>query len=249
MQLELRGGGFAKEDIAFLNGLDRDLLQLIGREDEPIVVDVHTDLNSSQVLEEALNWGRSVTHDLGGVKAIGALTNHYEFKHPMADRLTDASWHNMLLKRVPKMRLDCRVVALFLFGLGLLQAQEPSPYKSAYDAGEALRSSGKFQEALEPYRHARNLAANETQSARGTYRIGEMNANLGETKVAMEWLKKSLTYHRYEIAEEALKKLRLAEWKPVRPAGDIREALLTSASKFLPAQDSHIQAPCRASRR
>jgi hypothetical protein len=91
--------------------------------------------------------------------------------------------------------------------------------------------------------------ANETQSARGTYHIGEMNANLGETKVAMEWLKNSLAYHRYENPEEALKKLRLAEWNTVRPAGDITEALLTSASKFLPAQDSRIQAPRRAPRR
>lgn len=135
------------------------------------------------------------------------------------------------------MRKRPAAAAICLMVAGLAQSQEASPFKSAYDAAEALRAAGKFQDAIDPYRRAWNLAANETQSARATYRIGEMYANLGETKAAMEWMKKSLAYHRYEVVEEALRKLQLSEWETVRPAADITEALITGAGKGPQVED------------
>ncbi len=64
-----------------------------------IIVDVHTELNTSQVLEEGVGFpfhiyviisdskGRRITH--------GAVYSYYEFKHPLDDRLTDEKWQKM----------------------------------------------------------------------------------------------------------------------------------------------------------
>ena len=82
----------SKEDENYLNGLDLVLFELTGRKDTPIVVDVHTDGNSGTVLEEAI--GFAVPASQG--KARGGRASHYEFKHPMQDRLTDDAWIQMI---------------------------------------------------------------------------------------------------------------------------------------------------------
>ena len=87
------------DDASFLNELDKAFLEVTGRKDMPIVVDVHTEPNSGQVLEEAIGYPESVYHDIGATRAKGALFTHYEFKHPMSDRLTDAAWQKMLKER------------------------------------------------------------------------------------------------------------------------------------------------------
>jgi hypothetical protein len=80
------------EQMAYLNGLDLELMALTKREDTPIVVDVHTETNSRQVLQEGLAhpW---VTEVRG---ARGALFAHREFKQPMDQRLTDEEWEQKL---------------------------------------------------------------------------------------------------------------------------------------------------------
>lgn len=68
-----------------------------------IVADVHTDVNTRQVLEEGVGspfniyviiddaWGNRICR--------GAVFSYYEFKHPMEDRLTDEKWQEMGEKR------------------------------------------------------------------------------------------------------------------------------------------------------
>lgn len=79
------------EDIQFLNNLDKKLETLVGGKDHPIVVDIHTEPNSRLVVEEAIGLPVVVTQD----KTRGARMSHFEFKHPMKDRLTDEKWLEM----------------------------------------------------------------------------------------------------------------------------------------------------------
>lgn len=65
-----------------------------------LVADVHTDPNSGQVLEEATGDPARlyvlVEIDAKPYVAQGATYTYYEFKQPMADRLTDETWQEML---------------------------------------------------------------------------------------------------------------------------------------------------------
>jgi len=66
----------------------------------PIVADVYTDVNSQQVLEQAV--GRPMTIYMvcpvngKDTVCIGALYSYYEFKRPMDKRMTDEEWREML---------------------------------------------------------------------------------------------------------------------------------------------------------
>lgn len=64
-----------------------------------IIADVHTDPNSGQVLEEGVGDAFSiyVIVQVNGERtlALGGLFSYYEFKHPLADRLTDEAWQAM----------------------------------------------------------------------------------------------------------------------------------------------------------
>lgn len=64
-----------------------------------IVVDVHTDVNTGQVLQEGVGdpYTIYVVVPVGEQTfvAAGGVFTHYEFKHPMADRLTDEAWQGM----------------------------------------------------------------------------------------------------------------------------------------------------------
>lgn len=64
-----------------------------------IVADVHTDVNTGQVLEEGVgppfNIYVIIDSDRGVRICRGAVFSYYEFKHPMEDRLTDEKWQEM----------------------------------------------------------------------------------------------------------------------------------------------------------
>jgi hypothetical protein len=90
-----------------------DLIGLVsGGEVEPdifktvLVADVHTDGNTKQVLEEGVGRIKTLVvayklphgHILLGV---GPVFSYYEFKQPMANRLTDEAWKEMLNTRPP----------------------------------------------------------------------------------------------------------------------------------------------------
>ena len=94
---ELAGLGPSQEDAGFLNNLDRELKALAGGEDQPLVVDVHTEPANGLVLEEALGYPRITLQELKeGTKARGALFSFYEFKWPLENRLTDQAWQALL---------------------------------------------------------------------------------------------------------------------------------------------------------
>ncbi len=65
-------------------------------EQSAIVADVHTDINTEQVLEEAIglpsNLFVMINKGNGGKIFCGPVFSYYEFKHPMDDRLTDEQW-------------------------------------------------------------------------------------------------------------------------------------------------------------
>ena len=94
---ELLQTGPTAADQQFLNGLDTALTALTGGPDAPIVVDVHTNPASREVLQEATGKTRQVSYAAGGAwPARGARFTQCEFRHPMADRLDDAAWRDLL---------------------------------------------------------------------------------------------------------------------------------------------------------
>jgi len=64
-----------------------------------IVADVHTDVNTGQVLEEGVGSPFNIyviIDDAQGIRICrGAVFSYYEFKHPIEDRLTDEKWQEM----------------------------------------------------------------------------------------------------------------------------------------------------------
>ncbi len=69
-------------------------------EEAAVVADVATDPNSGMVLEEAVGkvFEVYVVVEVEGELVItqGGAFSYYEFSQPMADRLTDESWREML---------------------------------------------------------------------------------------------------------------------------------------------------------
>ncbi len=68
-----------------------------------VVADVHTDVNSQQVLEEGVG-NPSIIYLIAPVEGKLTLTkggafSYYEFKQPMKDRLTDEKWQELLARR------------------------------------------------------------------------------------------------------------------------------------------------------
>jgi hypothetical protein len=74
-------------------------------EEMPVVADVHTDTNTSRVLEEGVGYPfylYVIVKDANGLRmAMGAMFSYYEFTHPMADRLTDEAWQSSLKGSTP----------------------------------------------------------------------------------------------------------------------------------------------------
>jgi hypothetical protein len=102
---ELSGARLTENDYAFIRSfgsrLEAATAGLSEGTETTLVADVHTDSNSGQVLEE----GTGSLHvmaavypmpDGGLVAGAGPVLSHYEFKHPLSDRLTDEAWREML---------------------------------------------------------------------------------------------------------------------------------------------------------
>ncbi len=68
-----------------------------------IVADVHTDVNTGQVLEEGVGSPFNIYVIIDSARGVricrGAVFSYYEFKHSMEDRLTDEKWQEMGEKR------------------------------------------------------------------------------------------------------------------------------------------------------
>ncbi|HDP88999.1 MAG TPA: DUF3160 domain-containing protein [Thioalkalivibrio sp.] len=104
--VELRGEPISDQDADYIKYIARRLERTVmGIEDEEakttIVADVLTDTNTSQVLEEGVGYVKlllAVYQVPDGRLALGAgpVLSYYEFKHPMADRLTDEAWRELL---------------------------------------------------------------------------------------------------------------------------------------------------------
>ena len=67
----------------------------------PMIADVHTDVNTKLVLEEAVGYVKTLlvaykTTDEKIHLVVGPVFSYYEFKQPMSERLTDSQWKEML---------------------------------------------------------------------------------------------------------------------------------------------------------
>ncbi|RKY53468.1 MAG: hypothetical protein DRP89_06165 [Candidatus Neomarinimicrobiota bacterium] len=69
-------------------------------DDMAVIADVHTDSNTDQCLEEGVGYPLEVlviVNEGGTVRITrGAIFSYYEFIQPIADRLTDEAWREML---------------------------------------------------------------------------------------------------------------------------------------------------------
>lgn len=83
----------------------------------PVVADVFTEVNSDQVLEEAIGIPAEifVVANVDGKDKVclGVVYSYYEFKQPMSDRLTDEKWRSIIKENkqppVPKWIEDIAV--------------------------------------------------------------------------------------------------------------------------------------------
>jgi len=108
---ELEGEALAQDDLKFIKEFGKALDGAIGdltpdSKRTTIVADVHTDPNSKMALEEAtgpvdLMWIVWKTPGGDVMAGAGPVLSHYEFKQPMADRLTDEKWREMLKENAP----------------------------------------------------------------------------------------------------------------------------------------------------
>ncbi len=109
---ELRGEPLNKSDLYFIGSFNEVLDSIMSGLDERsrstvLIADVHTDLNSGQVLEEAVGKIDLIVVAFptpnGTALMVGPVLTYYEFKHPLKDRLTDEKWSGMLKVKEPKM--------------------------------------------------------------------------------------------------------------------------------------------------
>ena len=109
---ELQNIELTEEDHDFINNIGKQLNNVIDEVDEKakkttIIADVHTDGNTSQVLEEGVGHVRLMivayrVPDNRILIGVGPVLNYKEFKHPMEDRLTDEKWREMLITNPPE---------------------------------------------------------------------------------------------------------------------------------------------------
>ena len=95
------------EELESLQSFPADLMEKISSPSVDnrmdIVADVHTDVNTRQVLEEGIGSPSNiyviVEDSVGRRLCQGAVFSYYEFKHPMDDRLTDEKWQSKDFER------------------------------------------------------------------------------------------------------------------------------------------------------
>jgi len=103
---ELAGEDLTSDDHAWLRGFGKELSSISGSTDKDdqksvMVADVHTDTNTNKVLEEGVGYVDFLVVKVMGADGewrycTGPVFSYYEFKQPMADRLTDEAWRAML---------------------------------------------------------------------------------------------------------------------------------------------------------
>jgi len=108
---QLENKTLSDEDYRFIKNfgtISEDLIDSIsGGDIDPeifktvMVADVHTDGNTREVLEEGVGYIKTLAvaykHPQGHILlGVGPAFSYYEFKQPMADRLTDEAWRKLL---------------------------------------------------------------------------------------------------------------------------------------------------------
>jgi len=103
---ELENPELSEEDYEFIRNFGENLDAVVAGVDTEgkqttIVADVHTDINTEQVLEEGVGNVDLILvaykqPDGQIVVGAGPVMSYYEFKHPMSDRLTDEKWRGTL---------------------------------------------------------------------------------------------------------------------------------------------------------
>jgi len=103
---ELTGQALSEGDLWFLDSVDEQLERVVTGVDETgvkttLVADVHTHGVEGLVVEEGVGDVDLILvacPTAGGnvFFAAGPVLSYYEFKHPMADRLTDEAWRDLL---------------------------------------------------------------------------------------------------------------------------------------------------------
>jgi hypothetical protein len=109
---ELRNEKLSEEDYGYIDGIaDRLEAAVLGVEEvglkTTMVADVHTDGNTRQCLEEGVGYVHLLVAcypvpDGRIAVGTGPVLSQYEFKHPMADRLTDEAWRELLQSQPPE---------------------------------------------------------------------------------------------------------------------------------------------------
>ncbi len=108
---ELENEELTQEDYEFIKDFGDQLDAVIADVDEKakkvaIIADVHTDPNTSSVLEEAVGYVELiiVAYKVPGCRILlgaGPVMSYYEFKQLMKDRLTDEQWRELLASNPP----------------------------------------------------------------------------------------------------------------------------------------------------
>jgi hypothetical protein len=103
---ELSNEPLTEQEYAYIRDIAGVLEQtVLGVEDvglkTTLVADVHTEANSAAVLEEGVGYvdllAAVILQPDGELSlAAGPVLSYYEFKWPMADRLTDEAWREKL---------------------------------------------------------------------------------------------------------------------------------------------------------
>ncbi len=109
---ELRNEKLSEEDYAYIDSIGYRLEAAVMGVEEvglktTIVADVHTDGNTQQCLEEGVGYVHLLVAaypvpDGRIAVAGGPVLSQYEFKQPMADRLTDEAWRETLQAQPPQ---------------------------------------------------------------------------------------------------------------------------------------------------
>ena len=110
---ELENKELSQEDYDFIKNFGKELNGVIADVEDKakkttIIADVHTDINTGQVLEEGVGYVDFVVvaykvPDGRILIGAGPIMTYYEFKHPMSDRLTDEKWREVLSQNPPEM--------------------------------------------------------------------------------------------------------------------------------------------------
>ena len=108
---ELENRELSQDDYEFIKDFGDSVNGVISDVDEKakkttIVADVHTDSNTESVLEEGVGYVDMMlvaykVPDGRVILGAGPVFSYYEFKQPMADRLTDENWREMLASNPP----------------------------------------------------------------------------------------------------------------------------------------------------